>query len=279
MIKITAADVNNLRKQTGAGMMDCKKALIENDGDFEKAIDYLRKKGQKIAAKRAGKEATEGFVLAKTNSDKNFAAIVMINCETDFVAKNQDFIDYVNSITDLAIAKTPKSIDELKSLDLNGRTVEESLSDQMGKIGEKIQMSNFAFIEAPIVFAYNHHGNRLATILGLNKNNVSDIENIGHELAMQVAAMNPLAVGKENIDEKTIEREKEIGMEQARQEGKPENILEKIAMGKLNKFFKDNTLLNQDFIRDTKKTVKQYLAETDKELKVTVFKRLMLGEK
>lgn len=279
MKKITAAEVNKLRKQTGAGMMDCKKALIENDGDFEKAIDYLRKKGQKIAAKRADKEATEGFVLAKTNSDKNFAAIVIINCETDFVAKNQDFIDYVNSIADLAIAKTPKSIDELKSLDLNGRTVEESLSDQMGKIGEKIQMSNCAFIEAPIVFAYNHHGNRLATILGLNKNNVSDIENIGHELAMQVAAMNPLAVDKENIDKKTIEREKEIGMEQARLEGKPEKMLEKIAMGKLNKFFKDNTLLNQDFIRDTKKTVKQYLAEADKELKVTGFKRLMLGEK
>lgn len=279
MKKITAAEVNNLRKQTGAGMMDCKKALVENDGDFEKAIDYLRKKGQKIAAKRADKEATEGIVLAKTNSDKNFAAIVIINCETDFVAKNQDFIDYVNSIADLAIAKTPKSIDELKSLDLNGRTVEESLSDQMGKIGEKIQMSNCAFIEAPIVFAYNHHGNRLATILGLNKNNFSDIENIGHELAMQVAAMNPLAVDKDNIDEKTIEREKEIGMEQARQEGKPENMLEKIAIGKLNKFFKDNTLLNQDFIRDTKKTVRQYLAETDKELKVTVFKRLMLGEK
>ncbi|MCD4761013.1 translation elongation factor Ts, partial [bacterium] len=145
MKKITAADVNKLRKQTGAGMMDCKKALIENDGDFEKAIDYLRKKGQKIAAKRADKEATEGIVLAKTNSDKNFAAIIIINCETDFVAKNQDFIDYVNSIADLAIAKTPKSIDELKSLDLNGRTVEESLSDQMGKIGEKIQMSNCAF--------------------------------------------------------------------------------------------------------------------------------------
>lgn len=279
MKKITAADVNKLRKQTGAGMMDCKKALVENDGDFEKAIDYLRKKGQKIAAKRADKEATEGIVLAKTNSDKNFAAIVMINCETDFVAKNQDFIDYINSIIDLAIAKTPKSIDELKSLDLNGRTVEESLSDQMGKIGEKIQMSNCAFIEAPIVFAYNHHGNRLATILGLNKNNVADIENIGHELAMQVAAMNPLAVDKDNVDEKIIEREKEIGMEQARQEGKPENILEKIAMGKLNKFFKDNTLLNQDFIRDTKKTVKQYLAEADKELKVSGFKRLMLGEK
>ncbi|MCK4361106.1 MAG: elongation factor Ts [Bacteroidales bacterium] len=279
MKKITAADVNKLRKQTGAGMMDCKKALVENDGDFEKAIDYLRKKGQKIAAKRADKEATEGIVLAKTNTDKNFAAIVMINCETDFVAKNQDFIDYVNSIADLAIAKTPKSIDELKSLDLNGRTVEESLSDQMGKIGEKIQMSNCAFIEAPIVFAYNHHGNRLATILGFNKNNVADIENIGHELAMQVAAMNPLAVDKDDVDEKIIKREKEIGMEQARQEGKPENILEKIALGKLNKFFKDNTLLNQDFIRDTKKTVKQYLAETDKELKVTVFQRLMLGEK
>ncbi|MCK4639057.1 MAG: elongation factor Ts, partial [Bacteroidales bacterium] len=238
-----------------------------------------RKKGQKIAAKRADKEATEGFVLAKTNSDNNFAAIVMINCETDFVAKNQDFIDYVNSIVDLAIAKTPKSIDELKSLDLNGRTVEESLSDQMGKIGEKIQMSNCAFIEAPIVFTYNHHGNRLATIVGLNKNNVADIENIGHELSMQVAATNPLAVDKDDIDEKIIEREKEIGMEQARQEGKPENILEKIAMGKLNKFFKDNTLLNQDFIRDTKKTVNQYLAEADKELKVIVFKRLMLGEK
>ncbi|MCK4288055.1 MAG: elongation factor Ts [Bacteroidales bacterium] len=279
MKKITAADVNKLRKQTGAGMMDCKKALVENDGDFEKAIDYLRKKGQKIAAERADKEATEGIVLAKTNTDKNFAAIVMINCETDFVAKNQDFIDYVNSIADLAIAKTPKSIDELKSLDLNGRTVEESLSDQMGKIGEKIQMSNCAFIEAPIVFAYNHHGNRLATILGFNKNNVADIENIGHELAMQVAAMNPLAVDKDDVDEKIIKREKEIGMEQARQEGKPENILEKIALGKLNKFFKDNTLLNQDFIRDSKKPVKQYLAETDKELKVTVFQRLMLGEK
>lgn len=278
MTKITAAEVNKLRRQTGAGMMDCKKALVENEGDFDKAIDYLRKKGQKVASKRADKEASEGVVVAKTNADKNFSIVVMINCETDFVAKNQDFIDFVNSVTDVAIKNTPRSIEELKALILNGRTVEESIMDQVGKIGEKIGLNGYEFVEAARTFAYNHQGNKLATILALNKSEGENVDQIGTELAMQVAAMNPIAVDKENVSQEIIDKEIEIGKEQVRQEGKPENLIEKIAIGKLNKFFKENTLLNQDFVRDTKKTVRQYLTENDKDLTVTSFKRLMLSE-
>lgn len=277
MTKITATEVNNLRKLTGAGMMDCKKALQESSGDMEKAIDILRKKGQKIASKRADREATEGVVIAKTNAEKTFAAVVMVNCETDFVAKNSGFVEFVNQVADKAIEKAPISLEELKGLDLNGRTVEENLTDQVGKIGEKIKLSKYEFIEAPMTFAYNHMGNKLATILGLNGVVIKNIEETGKELAMQVAAMNPVAIDKENVDQKIIEKEIEIGKEQARQQGKPEEMLEKISMGKLNKFFKDNTLLNQEFVRDTKKTVRQYLAEQDKDLMVTGFKRLMLS--
>ena len=277
MIKITAAEVNKLRKQTGAGMMDCKKALVENDGDFDKAIDFLRKKGQKIASKRADKDASEGVVIAKTNADKNFSIVVMVNCETDFVAKNQDFIDFVDSIAEVAIKNTPKSIDELKALELNGRTVEENVMDQVGKIGENIGLNKFEFIDAARTFSYNHQGNRLATILGLNKADGENTDKIGMELAMQVAAMNPIAVDKNDVSQEIIDKEIEIGKEQARQEGKPENLVEKIALGKLNKFYKENTLLNQDFIRDTKKSVRQYLNEEDKNLTVTSFKRLILG--
>ncbi len=276
MANITAAEVNNLRKMTGAGMMDCKKALIESDGDVEKAIDILRKKGQKIATKRADKSASEGVVLAATNDAGTFAAVVMVNCETDFVAKNQDFVDFTKSILDLAIANTPKSAEELLALDLNGRTVEENLSDQMGKIGESIKLGGYECIEAPLAAAYNHQGNRLSTLLGLNIAG-EKIAQVGHELAMQVAAMNPVAVDKEDVDQKVIDKEIEIGKDQARQEGKPEEMLEKIAMGKLNKFLKDNTLLNQVFVRDGKKTVREYLKETNSELTVTGFKRLMLG--
>jgi len=277
MTKITAAEVNNLRKLTGAGMMDCKKALQESDGDVEKAIDILRKKGQKVAMKRADKAASEGLVIAKTSADKKFAAVVLINCETDFVAKNEDFANFVNLVADIAIEHSPKSIEELKGLGMNGRTVEDNITEQVGKIGEKIELNGYSFIESEATFAYNHMGNKLGTILGMNKADVDGIDNVGKELAMQVAAMNPVAVDKDDVSEDVIQKEIEIGKDQARQEGKPEEILEKIAMGKLNKFFKDKTLLNQDFVRDTKKSVRQYLAETDKDLKITGFQRLMLG--
>ncbi len=277
MVNITAAEVNNLRKITGAGMMDCKKALIESEGDAEKAIDILRKKGQKIAAKRADKAASEGVVLAGANEAGDFAAIVMVNCETDFVAKNQDFIDFTKSILDLALAKAPKTLEELNGLDLNGHSVEDNVSDQMGKIGESIKLGAYEFVEAPVTSAYNHQGNRLATVLGLNMAEGENIFKVGHELAMQVAAMNPVAVDKNDVEQSVIDKEIEIGKDQARQEGKPEEMLEKIAMGKLNKFLKENTLLNQAFVREGKMIVRDYLAETNKDLTVSGFKRLMLG--
>jgi len=277
MANITAAEVNALRKITGAGMMDCKKALIESDGDQEQAIEILRKKGQKIAAKRADKEASEGMILAKATDDNKFGVVVMVNCETDFVAKGDDFTNYVKAVVDLALANRPATIEELKSMDLNGRTVEENLTDLVGKIGEKMEMPHYQFINAAVVSAYNHQGNRLATLLGLNQDGFENATGLAHELAMQVAAMNPIAVDKDNVDEDIVKKEIEIGKEMAAQEGKPEHMLEKIAMGKLNKFFKENTLLNQDFVRDTSKTVKQYLSEFDKELTITEFKRLMLG--
>ncbi len=277
MAKITAAEVNNLRKITGAGMMDCKRALQESDGDVEKAIEILRKKGQKVASKRADKEAREGVVLAKTNDAKNYGAIILVNCETDFVAKNEDFVKFVREIADKAVINTPKSMEELMSMDFNGRTVEQNLTEQVGKIGEKIELNGFEFIDAPATYGYIHMGNKLATLVGFNKADVDGIDELGKEIAMQIAAMNPVAVDKDDVDEGIIQKEIEIGKEQARQEGKPEELLEKIAMGKLNKFYKENTLLNQEFTRDSKKTVKQYITEHDKGLTVTSFKRLMLG--
>ncbi len=275
-MKITAQQVNELRKITGAGMMDCKKALVETDGDQEKAIDYLRKKGQKVAAKRADREAAEGVVLAKVSDDKKFAATVMINCETDFVAKNQDFIDYVKSVMDLAVANRAKNIDELKAMKLGDRTVEESIIEKTGIIGEKIELGKYEIVEATSVYAYIHPGNRIASIAGLNKAG-EEFAEAGHDVVMQVAAMAPVAVDKDQVPEEIINREIEIGKEQARQEGKPEAMIEKIAMGKLNKFFKENTLLNQAFIKESKKSVQQYLQSYDKELTVTSFKRLALS--
>jgi len=275
-MKITAQQVNELRKITGAGMMDCKKALVETDGDQEKAIDYLRKKGQKVAAKRADREAAEGVVLAKVSDDKKFAATVMINCETDFVAKNQDFIDYVKSVMDLAVANRAKNIDELKAMKLGDRTVEESIIEKTGIIGEKIELGKYEIVEATSVYAYIHPGNRIASIAGLNKAG-EEFAEAGHDVVMQVAAMAPVAVDKDQVPEEIINREIEIGKDQARQEGKPEAMIEKIAMGKLNKFFKENTLLNQAFIKESKKSVQQYLQGYDKELTVTGFKRLALS--
>ncbi|PKO98267.1 MAG: elongation factor Ts [Bacteroidetes bacterium HGW-Bacteroidetes-9] len=277
MANITAADVNKLRQMTGAGMMDCKNALQENDGDFEKAIDFLRKKGQKLANKRADKDANEGIVLARTNDSKDFAVVFMLNCETDFVAKNQEFVDFNNLIMDKAIELKPKSIDEFKAIDLNGRTIMDNITEMVGKTGEKMELAHFEVISAPRVFAYNHPGNRLATILGLSKAGVEGIDQAGHEVAMQIAAMAPVAVDKDDVPSDVIEREIEIGKEQARQEGKPEEMVEKIALGKLNKFYKENTLLNQEFVRDNKLTVREFLAKLDKDLTVSTFKRFMLG--
>jgi elongation factor Ts len=277
MVNITAADVNKLRQMSGAGMMDCKKALQETEGDFDKAIDYLRKKGQKVAAKRADRDANEGIVLSKAAHDHTYAGLIMVNCETDFVGKTDDFKKFAHDVLDLCIKNRPASIEAITAMQLDTMTVAEKLNEMLGKTGEKIQIAHYEFIEAPLVSAYNHHGNRLATLVGLNNKDVKNGAEIGHELAMQVAAMNPVAIDKENVSQETIDREVEIGKEQARQEGKPEEMLEKIATGKLAKFFKDNTLLNQDFVRDTKKTVRQFLAENDKDLRVTGFKRLMLG--
>ena len=277
MINITAADVNKLRQMSGAGMMDCKKALQETEGDFEKAIDYLRKKGQKVAGKRADRNASEGYVVAKTTDDKNYAAVVMVNCETDFVGKTVDFQNFAKGIIDLGIEHRIKNTGELMSLKMGSLTVEDKLNELLGKTGEKIQIAHYEFIEAPVVFAYNHFGNRLATILGLNTNDGMNIPELGHELAMQVAAMNPVAVDKENVAKEIIDREIEIGKEQARQEGKPEEMVGKIALGKLNKFFKENTLVNQEFVKDSKKTVGQYISEHGKDVTVTGFRRLQLG--
>jgi len=275
---ISASDVNKLRQMTGAGMMDCKHALEESNGDFEQAIDILRKKGQKVANKRADRSTSEGMVLAATNPEKTYAAIIMVNCETDFVASNSEFTQLVKQLIDKIIENQPKSLDEARNLKIDDRTFEEHLTELIGKTGEKMEFSNFQYIEAPLVDAYVHHNNRLGTIVGFNKNDKKEYYTIAHEVAMQIAAMNPIAIDKEDVDPKIIEHELEIGREQARAEGKPENMLDKIAEGKMNRFFKDNTLLNQDFVSDSKKTVGQYINEFDKDLKVTKFYRLVLGE-
>lgn len=273
---ITAADVNKLRTMTGVGMMDCKNALVEADGDFDKAVDILRKKGQKVAAKRADREANEGFVFAKANNDHNFACLVMINCESDFVGKNEDFVNFVKSVADLAIDNKISSKENLLQTKLNDITIEEHLTQMTGKIGEKIEMSHYECIEAEFVANYNHNGNRLASIAGFNKK-VENIETIAHDIAMQIAAMNPVSVTPEGVDQTTIDKELEIARDLARQEGKAEEMLDKIAQGRLNKFFKESTLLNQEFIKDSKKSVGQYLTDIDKDLTCTSFKRLQLG--
>jgi len=278
MNTITASDVNALRKQTGAGMMDCKKALVEAKGDSGKAIDILRKKGQKIAAKRADRQATEGTVLSITNEKGSIGVLIALNCETDFVAKNSDFITLTKKILNIALTNKPASLDELKALRFNESiTVEEKLTEQTGVIGEKIELSSYELIEAETVSSYVHGGNKLATLVGLNKSGGDALKQVAKEIAMQVAAMNPLGIDKNAISEEIINKELEVAKDLARQEGKPEEMLEKIALGRLGKFFKENTLLNQQFIRDNKKSVSQYLSETEAGLSVSSFKRVGLG--
>lgn len=274
MAEIKAVDVAKLRKMTGAGMMDCKKALQEADGDFDKATEIIRKKGQAVANKRADREATEGVVLAKASGDGTKGFIIVLNCETDFVAKNDDFIKFAESILDLTLENQPANLEELKTLSLGGKTVSDAVTEQIGIIGEKLELSFYDTIDAAQVTAYIHPGNKLASLIGLNQA-VSNVQ-IGKDVAMQVAAMSPVALDKDDVPQDIQDKEIEIGKEQARKEGKPEAILEKIAMGKLNKFFKENTLLNQDFVKENKKSVKQYLQEIDKELTVTGFVRFGL---
>jgi elongation factor Ts len=276
MANITAADVNKLRTQTGAGMMDCKKALTEAEGDFEKAIDILRKKGAKVAANRGDREAKEGQVIAKVTSDSKRGVVISVNCETDFVAKNEDFANFANTILNIAVEKNPKTIDELKSLPYNSEiTINDKIMEQVGKIGEKIDVSRYEVLEAAKVVAYNHPGSRLATIVGFSKADVK--EEVSKDIAMQIAAMAPVAVDKGDVDQTTIERELDIAREQVRAEGKPEDMVEKIAQGKLNKFYKEMTLVNQEYIKDGKKTVGQFVKESDKDLSITGFKRIALG--
>jgi elongation factor Ts len=272
---ITAADVNKLRQMTGAGMMDCKKALAEANGDFEQAIDYLRKKGQKVAANRADREAKEGYILAQVNAANNKGYLVSISCETDFVAKNADFVKFVEDVLNVAMQNNPTDGEALKALTLDGLTITEKLFEMIGKIGEKIELARYEVVEAPMVVAYNHPGNKLASMVGLSS--ASAPASAGKDVAMQIAAMNPVAIDKDDVDTATLERELEIAKDQIRAEGKPEEMVEKIAQGKLNKFFQENTLLNQAFIKEDKKSVRQYLDGIEKGLTVSVFKRVQLG--
>lgn len=276
MAKITAAEVNKLRKQTGAGMMDCKKALVEAEGDFDAAIDLLRKKGQKVAAKRADREASEGAVLATTNADNTVGVLVSVNCETDFVAKNDGFVQLAQSILKVAMDSTPDTKEGLLALSFDdSMTVEEKLTEQTGVIGEKIEVSAYEKLEAPFVAAYIHAGNKLASLVGLSA--VPSQDDAGKNVAMQVAAMSPIAVDKTGVDQATIDRELEVGRDQAREEGKPEEMLDRIAQGRLGKFFKENTLMSQSYIKESKQSVGDYLTSVDKGLSATAFKRVGLG--
>jgi elongation factor Ts len=275
---ITASDVNKLRQQTGAGMMDCKNALVEANGDFEAAVDILRKKGQKIAAKRGDNDAKEGVIIAQASADCKSGVILTLNCETDFVAKNDGYVAMVQSLVDIALDKLPATVEELKALPYDARlTVEEKITEQVGVIGEKLDLSGYAIINGNFVVAYNHPGNQLATLVGLSSGTAADIAEAGRQVAMQVAAMNPIAIDKDGVDARTIEREIEVGKDLAIQEGKPADMAEKIALGRLNKFFQENTLLSQAFVRDNKMTVEQFLNSTEKGLSVTDFKRFSLS--
>lgn len=272
---ITTADIKKLRTATGAGMMDCKKALEEAAGDFDKAVEIIRKKGMAIANKRSDREATEGVVLSKVSSDLKHGAIISLNCETDFVAKNDGFVAFATKILDKALTEKPADLAALLALELEGgRSVETHISEQTGIIGEKLELSYYDQVDAESVISYIHAGNKLATLVGFNR---SLEEQMAKDVAMQVAAMSPVAVDKDAVPTEVVEKELEIAKEKYRLEGKPENMLDKIAQGSLNKFFKENTLLNQDFVKDAKMSIKDYLKSADKDLTVTTFKRYSLN--
>lgn len=274
MVKITAAEVNKLRKSTGAGMMDCKNALVEAEGDFDKAIEILRKKGQKVAAKRADRESSEGAAIAKVSDDRTNGVIISLNCETDFVAKNESFVTLAKELAELALNFDSK--EDFMKANFNGLSVEEKLIEQTGVIGEKIEIGGYKKLSAPFVGSYIHAGNKIATLVGLSAS-VEGSAVAAKDVAMQAAAMNPVALNEEGVEQSVIEKEIEIAKDQLRQEGKPEAMLDKIAQGKLKRFFKDNTLVNQDFIKDSKKSVAQYVKSVDASLEITGFERVALG--
>ena len=274
MTKITAAEVNKLRKMTGAGMMDCKNALVEAEGDFDKAIEILRKKGQKVAAKRADRDSSEGAAIALVNDNKTSGVIISLNCETDFVAKNDSFVSLAKELASIALDQESK--DNLMSAKIGELTVQEKLLEQTGVIGEKIEIGAFEKLDAPFVGSYIHAGNKIATLVGLSAS-VDGAADAAKDVAMQVAAMNPVALNEGAVDQSIIEKEIEIAKEQLRKEGKPEAMLDNIAQGKLKRFFKDNTLVNQAFIKDHKQSVDQYVKSVDAGLEVTAYERVALG--
>jgi len=275
---ITAQDVNKLRQETGAGMMDCKKALTEANGDFETAKDILRKQGQKIANKRADNATSEGVVLTQVNADGTTGKVVAIACETEPVSKVADFQNVAKAVLDAAVSTNAASKEELLATpQADGRSLQDHITDLMGKIGEKVDVVAYETISADKVVAYNHSNGKLGVLVGLKNTNGTDATEVGKDIAMQIAAMKPLAVDKDGVDAATVAREIEIGKEQARAEGKPEAMLEKIAQGKLNKFYKESTLLNQEFVKDPSLTISQLLDKTSKGLQVSEFKRVAIG--
>lgn len=273
MVKITAAEVNKLRKATGAGMMDCKKALVEAEGDFDKAIEILRKKGQKVAAKRADRESTEGAAIAKVNTENTVGVSIVLGCETDFVGKNESFVSLAHELADLAL--TCASKEEFLAADFGGMSVADKLIEQTGVIGERLDINAFEKVEAPFVGSYIHAGNKIATIVGLSSA-AEGADVVAKDVAMQAAAMNPIALNEDGVDASVIEKEIEIAKDQLRAEGKPEAMLDNIAKGKIKRFFKDNTLVNQAFIKDSKVSVADYV-KTIGNVTVTDFKRVALG--
>ena len=270
---VTIADIQKLRKMTGAGMMDCKEALDEAKGDFDKAIEIIRRKGQAVAAKREDREASEGCVLAQTI--KGHGAIVALQCETDFVAKNEEFIALTQQILDIALSEKPETLEDLLKLKADDLTVEELITQKIGTTGEKMELGYYEYITAPSVVEYIHPGNKLATIIGFNQEDV-DAE-VAKNVAMQVAAMNPISVTPDQISDKIKEREMDIARDKAREAGRPEHILDRIAEGSLQKFYKDNTLLQQEYVKDNKLSIEEYLKQNNKELTVTDFKRVSLN--
>ena len=280
-VTISAADVNKLRQQTGAGMMDCRKALVESDGDFEKAIDYLRKKGQKIAANRGDREAKEGVVIARSNADGNYGIIIQLSSETDFVSKNQEFIQFANDIATIAEQNMPSDIEALKALPMEGATVGEKLLEMVAKIGEKIDITRYEQVYADTVVPYIHGNYRIGVLVGMSNAKGEHVVEAGKDVAMQIAAMNPLGLSHENIEAHVIERERNIVMEQMQLDpkmaGKPAEMLQKVAEGKLHAFFKENTLLAQPFVKDSSMSVDAYVKSIDKNLNVTQFRRVAIG--
>ena len=274
---ITAQEVNKLRQMTGAGMMDCKKALTEAEGDFEKAVDLLRKKGQKVSASRADRETKEGVVVTHVNEDSTEGIILSLTCETDFVAKNEEFGAFANEILNIAVKNNSQSVEEIHAVPYENITVGDKIVEMTGKIGEKIEVSHFARVQGESVVNYIHSNGKLGVLVALKNGKGNAVEDAGRDIAMQIAAMNPVAVDKDGVDASVVEREIEVGKEQARAEGKPEEMLEKIAMGKLNKFYKENTLLSQSLVKDNSLTIAQYLDSVNKGLTVTEFKRISIG--